>query len=370
MVVRRRKLQPRRPRTSGNGVYSAVNGGRSTQWPAVIVAGATVAAVVLVGAMFRARGDDHASKRYVSAMAEAPNVERGSAITTSEAKREPVLKDAFVRQAHAVEEYDHDLGAFTQGLVWHDGFLYESTGLYGRSSVRRIDLSTSKIEDMHHLPNRDFGEGCTVVDGDLIQVVWKTGEGYVYSLPHLEKKHRVRFDGDGWGITSDRQDAGLLYLSDGTDTIRAMRIVREGSREGKDDTVVELQEQRRFVVRDGATGKKVSLLNELEMVNDELWANIWFSNLVARIDVSTGIVTGWIDMQNVLDYKSIPTGHRVDVLNGIAYDADSDAIYVTGKLWPRFYRIRIGDIVAPSIAGFNTFFTDPSKVQEIMSHTI
>jgi glutaminyl-peptide cyclotransferase len=282
-----------------------------------------------------------------------------------------------VRRAVVVRQFAHDTGAFTQGLAWGgEGKIYESTGLRGRSSVRRVDLETGFVERAVELKAAEFGEGCCVVGGELVQVLWKTGVGRVYSLPDLEELRSFRFEGDGWGLAVDRRDDRLLYLSDGSDIIRVLRrVLVDDEREdegGGGGGTAGLEEIRRFTVLVGdANGKSVRLLNELEMVGDELWANIWLSELVARIDVSTGFVTGWVDMRGLLTPGDIPAGHNVDVLNGLAWDAESGRIFATGKLWPHLFEIQVSDEVSSrSLKYLNPFFTDPAKCRMIMASTV
>jgi glutaminyl-peptide cyclotransferase len=273
-----------------------------------------------------------------------------------------------VRRARIVAEYPHGLDAFTQGLSWYRGDLIESTGLYGKSCVRRIELPSGRVLAQTDLPTSEFGEGSAVVGDELLQVSWKTGNGYIYSLPDLALLSTFTFQGDGWGLASDPTDPELLYLSDGSDTIRVMRLQRE-TENGRHNTLVEV---RSFVVTNGAGGLRVALLNELEMVgSDELWANIWMSDLVARIDVITGVVLGWVDMRGLLAAEVIPSGHQADVLNGIVQDRGSGRLYVTGKFWPRLFEIEVPETVtASSIRFLNPFFTDPRKVKRIMASTL
>lgn len=277
-----------------------------------------------------------------------------------------------VRRAHIVTSHPHDLLAFTQGLSFNGGYLYESTGINGKSSVRQVEIETGRILRRYDLPSRDFGEGCVAVGDEMIQVIWKTGTGYVYSLPTLHLKRSFRFDGDGWGLAVDDEDSTLLYLSDGSDEIRVMRrLVSEEKRENLHVSTVGMEEISRLKVRNGRSGPGVALLNELEVVGNELWANIWMSDLVARIDKRTGIVKSWVDMQGLLTESDIPENHKTDVLNGMAYNPSTGQIYVTGKLWPRLFEIRVEQkVTANSIQHLNPFFTDPSKVRYIMSLTL
>lgn len=269
---------------------------------------------------------------------------------------------APVYSAKVVADYVHDYKAFTQGLAFHKGQLFESTGLRGRSSLRHIDVETGTVIRTKPLKRKDFGEGLAIIgeNGDrIVQLLWKTGKGYIYNRDNFTLESEFSYEGDGWGIASVPGRSNEVFLSDGSSRIRIYRV--EGS------TFVRVGE---FTVRDGL--KDVGLLNELEMVGDELWANVWLSSYMARIDPKTGLVTSWLDLRNILDESTIPAGHRVDVLNGIAYDESTQRIYVTGKLWPRMYSIEVSEKrVADNIdrAG-DAFFLDPARVKYVHESVI
>lgn len=269
---------------------------------------------------------------------------------------------APVYSAKVVAEYNHDLDAFTQGLAWHGGNLYESTGLRGRSSLRHVDTETGEIIKTRNLKGTDFGEGLAVAGENgskLVQLLWKTGKGYVYDRVGLTLETEIDYEGDGWGLASGPGTNGELFLSDGSSRIRVYRL--DGSNFAK---------VREFTVRDGL--KDVGLLNELEFVGEELWANIWLSGFVARIDCRSGLVKSWLDLREILDGSAIPEGHQVDVLNGIAYDGSNGRILVTGKLWPRLYSIEVtNNKTADSVdtAG-NAFFLDPDRVRLVHQSVI
>jgi glutaminyl-peptide cyclotransferase len=226
-----------------------------------------------------------------------------------------------------VHVYPHDAEAFTQGLIYVDGHLYESTGLPGRSSLREEDLGTGRILHYQPLANQYFGEGLTNWDDTLIQLTWQAHLGFVYDLHTFKLLRTFHFTGEGWGLTHDDND---LILSDGTAKLRFLDPATFG-------------EVRSVTVRDH--GRLVTELNELETVHGEIYANIWHSDRIARISLSTGAVLGWIDLKGLL-----PASERTDpeaVLNGIAYDAKDDRLFVTGKLWPKIFEIQ----VVPSAAG-------------------
>lgn len=264
---------------------------------------------------------------------------------------------APVVAAQVVSQYAHDRRAFTQGLVWHDGMLYESTGLQGRSSIRRVDLESGEVLQSHRLKRFDFGEGLSLcgTDGkELVQMLWKVGKGYIYDKDSLKPLSEFRFSGDAWGITQVPGRIDEFYLSNGTSRVSTYRL------QGGEFTKI-----AEFAVRDG--DKEVGLLNELEIVGDELWANVWMSDFVARINHATGVVSSWVDLRNLLTESDIPAGHQVDVLNGIAWDATQNRVFVTGKLWPKLYSIQVTNHkVADNIASVtDAFFLDPSRVSYV-----
>jgi glutamine cyclotransferase len=220
-----------------------------------------------------------------------------------------------------VAAYPHDTAAFTQGLAYRDGFLYEGTGREGQSSLRKVHLETGEIVQQVNLAPDLFGEGITLLNDKVIQLTWKSGIGFVYDLNSFRLLRRFSYSGEGWGLATNGRE---LFLSDGTPEIRVL--------DGET-----LQEKRRLKVHDGMT--PVDQLNELEFVQGQIFANIWHSNRVARISPQSGEVVGWIDLTGLLN----PT-YRLDpeaVLNGIAYDTVRKRLFVTGKLWPRVFEITL-----------------------------
>ena len=219
-----------------------------------------------------------------------------------------------------VRVFPHDRGAFTEGLSYDHGQLWESTGLEGRSSVRRVDLDTGRVLQMHDLPPQDFGEGVVRWSANLYQLTWREQFGYMYDAATLSVKGEFRYRGEGWAFTRDERH---LYMSDGTGDLRVLDPLT-------------LQEVRRIHVTDD--GRLVKNLNELEWVKGEIFANVWQTNLIARIDPQTGSVKGWIDLAGLLP---VADSAGVDVLNGIAYDSGGDRLFVTGKNWPKLFQIRL-----------------------------
>jgi len=220
-----------------------------------------------------------------------------------------------------VQTYPHDRNAFTQGLIYQDGVLYEGTGLKGRSSLRKVALESGEVLQYLALAPEYFGEGITIWEQDLIQLTWKTKKGFVYDKDSFVQQKTFRYPTEGWGLTHDGQ---RLIMSDGTATLRFW----------DPETLVEIG---RVQVHDD--NGPVARLNELEYVQGEVWANIWQTNYIARIDPETGQVTGWIDLSGLLAPEDM--NPPVDVLNGIAYDAENDRLFVTGKLWPKLFQIEL-----------------------------
>jgi len=217
--------------------------------------------------------------------------------------------------------YPHDPDAFTQGLIYVDGYLYESTGLYGESSLRKVDLETGAVLAQTDLPPQFFAEGMTDWEENLVQLTWREGTGFVYDRSELRLTDEFRYATEGWGLT---QDGTRLILSDGTDQLYFLDPV---SFEVMGAVAVTWQ------------GAGVQRLNELEWVRGEIFANIWQTDDLIRIDPASGAVTGWIDLSGLLPASEHTV--RTDVLNGIAYDPDTDRLFVTGKRWPYLYEIRL-----------------------------
>ncbi len=216
--------------------------------------------------------------------------------------------------------YPHDPEAFTQGLAFHDGRLYEGTGQYGRSSIRRIALPSGEAEAIQPLGEFYFGEGITIFDGKLHQLTWVNQVGFVYDLETFERIGTFRYSGEGWGLTDDGKH---LIMSNGTERIAFL-----------DPATYEVVR----TIRVRSEGRPIVRLNELEYVDGEIWANIWYEDRIARIDPRDGEVVGWIDASDV--YPASERG-REDVLNGIAYDPASRRLIITGKNWPRLYEIEV-----------------------------
>ncbi len=216
--------------------------------------------------------------------------------------------------------YPHDPGAFTQGLQYLDGVLYEGTGLNGRSSIRKVKLETGEVLQQRPVPQQYFGEGIVVWHADLIELTWRSEVALVYDRATFAPRRTFTYSGEGWGLT---EDGTSLIMSDGSAELRVL------------DPATFLERRRIRVTADGAP---VRHLNELEVVKGEIFANVWQTDYVARVSPATGHVTGWIDLSGLL---SASEKANTDVLNGIAYDAAHDRLFVTGKFWPKLFEITL-----------------------------
>ena len=218
--------------------------------------------------------------------------------------------------------YPHDPAAPTQGLEYKDGFLYEGVGLKGRSSIRKVDLETGKVVQQEKLHPDYFGAGITLMAGKLFELTWQTHFGFVYDEKTFRLIRQFSYFGEGWGLA---HEAGGLIMSDGTSSLRFFEPTR-------------FHELRRVKVTD--SGAAILNLSELEWVKGEIWANVWQTDYIARISPRSGQVVGWIDLKGLLGVPSTPA--KADAgLNGIAYDSARDRIFVTGKLWPKLFEIKL-----------------------------
>ena len=218
--------------------------------------------------------------------------------------------------------YPHDTAAFTQGLFIKDGVLYESTGLKGQSSIRRVQLETGRVLQKKAVPAEFFGEGIAAVGDDIVGLTWTSKVGFVYDAKTFNVKRKFSYEGEGWGLTSNGKQ---VFMSDGSPAIRVLDPKT-------------LAEVRRIQV--SADGKPIAGLNELEWVDGQIYANVWGSNVIARIDPANGNVLGWIDLTGLADPAWKGMGPD-DVLNGIAWDAGRRRLFVTGKHWPKLFEIEL-----------------------------
>lgn len=224
-----------------------------------------------------------------------------------------------------VRSLPHDPAAFTEGLLVHDGLLYESSGMVGQSEIRITRLEDGKILRRVKVPPPYFGEGIALVKDHLVSLTWRHGKGFLWSLPDLKKTGEFRYPGEGWALTSDGR---RLIMSDGTADLRFLDPAT-------------LKETGRVTVHT-ADGRTVPMLNELEYVEGEVLANIWMTNRIARIDPASGAVIDWIDLSDlVAKARAAGATGADDVLNGIAWDAPHKRLFVTGKHWPRIFEIKL-----------------------------
>jgi glutamine cyclotransferase len=249
----------------------------------------------------------------------------GSAAATDRApapsaRMEPAAPEVPFYTYEVVNVWPHDRGAFTEGLVYLKGILIESTGLNGRSTLRKVDLQTGRVLQQVQLSSRYFGEGMTVLGGKIFQLTWQNQTGFVYDLESLRLEQEFSYAGEGWGLTTDGQS---LIMSDGTNQIRFMDPVT-------------FKVTRTISVF--SHGQPLKQQNELEYIKGELFANIWQTQSVVRIDPATGAIRGLIDFSGLLAPGDYASG--TDVLNGIAYDAAGDRLFVTGKYWPKLFEVR------------------------------
>lgn len=223
-----------------------------------------------------------------------------------------------------VATYPHDREAFTQGLFWLDGHLYETTGMVGRSTLRRVNLEDGRVVQKVDIPGI-FGEGSTNWGDQIISITWQDGIGYRWDRASFRQLGTWRYQGEGWGLTQNGRE---LIMSDGTAELRFLNP----------ETFEEIRR-----VRVTANGRPVDKLNELEFIKGEVWANVWTTSEIVRIDPATGNVTGRVDLSQ-LTRETVGNGYE-SVLNGIAYDEAGDRLFVTGKNWPKLYEI---DLVPPA----------------------
>ncbi|HEU0015859.1 MAG TPA: glutaminyl-peptide cyclotransferase [Longimicrobium sp.] len=228
---------------------------------------------------------------------------------------------APVEAVEQVRTYPHDPQAFTQGLLWRNGELLESTGRYGESSLRRVELETGRVIQKVDLPRQYFAEGMALLRDSIYQLTWREGVAFVYDVATLRQTGQRAYTGEGWGLTTDGTS---LIVSDGSHTLTFV-----------DPATFAMQ--RAINVLDG--GEPVYDLNELEFVRGEIWANVWHRSDIVRIDPQTGTVKGRIDLSAILPPEV--RGNLEAVPNGIAFDEAGGRLFVTGKLWPRLYEVRV-----------------------------
>ena len=220
-----------------------------------------------------------------------------------------------------IESYPHSTDSYTQGLLFADGVMWEGTGEYGHSRLQRIDLETGRTDVVATLPRSEFGEGIALLDGKIYQLTWENNKAYVYDAATGRQLRTFAYAGEGWGLTTDGE---RLYMSDGSEYLRIL-----------DPETFRVQRSVPVTFR----GPPVQLLNELEWIDGKIWANVYVTDQIVIIDPASGIVEGVIDLRGLLPDEEIAPD--TDVLNGIAYDAASERIFVTGKRWSKLFEIEI-----------------------------
>ncbi|CAN5785687.1 glutaminyl-peptide cyclotransferase [soil metagenome] len=243
----------------------------------------------------------------------------------------PAREPLPVYTYEVVNSFPHDPRAFTQGLMYYGGMLYESTGQYGESTIRKVELTTGRVVQQSKLSEDFFGEGITLFGDKIYQITWREGTTFVYNLADMKLVKELRYNGEGWGLTNDDKN---LIMSDGTHVIRFIDA--------------ETFRTARTIVVNREDGRPLMNINELEFVKGEIWANIWHSeepqvlgrpNTIARIDPATGKLLGYIDLAGISPEDE--RRNKENTLNGIAYDAEGDRIFVTGKRWRKLFEIKV-----------------------------
>lgn len=232
--------------------------------------------------------------------------------------REPAPR---VLNVKVVDQFPHDPNAYTQGLTFHGGFLFEGTGKKGESSLRKIDLSTGQVVKSVLLNRRYFGEGITILNDKIFQLTWKSQRAFVYDLESFRYLKTHRLSGQGWGLTHNNEH---LIVSDGTPTLRFI-----------DPDTFKVKKR----IRVSSRGRLIKNINELEFIDGEIWANVWFEDVILRISPETGNVLSVVNLKGLLPRRYRP--ERDAVLNGIAFDQNARRLFVTGKNWPKLFEIRV-----------------------------
>ena len=263
----------------------------------------------------------------------APNAVKPNANATNTANTIKQSGPVPVSSYEIVNTYPHDPKAFTEGLFYHEGFLYESTGQEGMSSLRKVELETGKVVQKADLPRDSFGEGIALVNGLIYQLTWQENTCRVFDLKDFKLIREFQYQGDGWGMTTDGQN---LYMTNSTHVMQVMDPAT-------------FKPTRQIIVKTD-DGRALMQINELEWIKGEIWANIWHSeepeilgkpNYIARIDPVSGKVLGWVDLAGISPGDQGSRNQEENTLNGIAYDPEKDRIFVTGKNWKKLYEIKL-----------------------------
>jgi glutamine cyclotransferase len=248
------------------------------------------------------------------------NSEKSANTSNNASSSATTLAPAELYTYEIVKTIPHDTQAFTQGLAFYNGELFESTGQYGSSSLRKLDRTTGKVLQRLSLDAAYFAEGMVAVGGKIYQLTWQSGVGFIYDAKTFRQLRTFSYFGEGWGLT---YDGAQMIMSDGTENLRFLDA---------DSLLI------RKMLRVTSNGAVVKNLNELEFVNGEIWANVWQTDSIARINPQTGVVTGWIDLSGL---QTPAERANADVLNGVAFDKERDILLVTGKHWSKMYEIKV-----------------------------
>lgn len=235
---------------------------------------------------------------------------------------QPVWSEVELLRPEIISIYSHDVSSFTQGLAVYNGMLYESTGLYGKSSLRQLDLKSGKVIKQVSLPPEYFGEGIAIVDNQIIQLTWQENKAFVYDLKNLNLIKTLSYQGQGWGLCGDGKN---VWMTNGTSSICQRSSVNFTSIR---QCHIELN------------GRKIERLNDLECVGNFLYTNVWGKNIILRIDKESGQVTGIIDASGLLSPKEMLKAGEDGVLNGIAYNPSHQTFFITGKYWPWLFEVQ------------------------------
>jgi glutamine cyclotransferase len=229
--------------------------------------------------------------------------------------------EAPISNINVINIFPHDPESFTEGLVYHKGYLYESTGLNGKSFLKKIEIKSGKVIKEVKLSEEYFGEGMAILDNKIYQLTWKNQTGFIFDLPGFRQIGKFSYSGEGWGLATDGK---IMFMSDGSSQIACR-------------DPVSFKIIRKLDVRDA--NRPVDKLNELEIIGGEIWANVFMEDVIARISPQTGKILGWIDLSQL--HLMLPDQGKRDALNGIAYDPEGDRIFVTGKFWPKLFEIKV-----------------------------
>ena len=231
-----------------------------------------------------------------------------------------IANDITYYSYEVINTYPHDIDAFTQGLIFEEGYLYESTGRWGHSSLRRVKLESGEVEKIHHLDDEYFGEGLTIFDNKFYQLTWKAGVGFIYDR-NFNLINKFHYDTEGWGLTTDGK---FLIMSDGSSNLYFL-----------DPETMTVRKKLPVTLH----GEPLDNINELQYIDGQIFANVWLQDYIIIINPDSGKITGIINLEGIINPDNYD--HQLDVLNGIAYDSKDNRLFITGKLWPYIFEIKL-----------------------------